>query len=79
MGSDKFVYFPLEGERAHAADLDELAADAGAADLPAASGTQLVTRLAAESGVREGQSLRVWCNTAKLHLFDPETGHHLTR
>jgi multiple sugar transport system ATP-binding protein len=79
MGSDKYVYFPLEGEQARSADLEELAADAGATDLPAASANQLVTRLAAESGVREGERLRVWCNTAKLHLFDPETGRHLTR
>jgi multiple sugar transport system ATP-binding protein len=79
MGSDKYVYFTLEGERARAADLDELAADAGATDLPGGSGNQLVTRLAAESGAREDQPLRVWCNTGKLHLFDPDTGHHLTR
>jgi multiple sugar transport system ATP-binding protein len=77
MGSDKFVYFALEGQRASAAQLDELAADAGAADLPS-SETALVTRLSAESAVREGQRHRVWLNTEKIHLFDPETGRNLT-
>jgi multiple sugar transport system ATP-binding protein len=78
MGSDKYVYFSLEGEQAHSAHLDELAADAGAADLPSGSGSQLVTRLAAESPVREGERLPVWFNTSKIHLFDPDTGQNLT-
>ena len=29
MGSDKYVYFTIEGEQASAAELEELAADAG--------------------------------------------------
>ncbi|MGH3680665.1 MAG: ABC transporter ATP-binding protein [Natronosporangium sp.] len=77
MGSDKYVYFPLAAERASTAELDELAADAGTTDLPA-SGAQLVTRLAAESPATEGAQARVWFNTDKIHLFDPETGRNLT-
>ncbi|HYN93169.1 MAG TPA: sn-glycerol-3-phosphate ABC transporter ATP-binding protein UgpC [Pilimelia sp.] len=77
MGSDKYVYFSVEGERASAADLDELAADAGAADLPA-GGSNLVTRLSAESTVREGETRRVWFNLEKIHLFDPKDGRNLT-
>ena len=70
MGSDKYVYFTVEGERATAAELEELAADAGAADF-AGAGSNLVTRLSAESPVREGESRRVWFNLEKIHLFDP--------
>lgn len=77
MGSDKYVYFALAGERASAAELDELAADAGTTDLPA-SGAQLVTRLSAESPATEGVQVRVWFNAEKIHLFDPATGHNLT-
>jgi multiple sugar transport system ATP-binding protein len=77
MGSDKYVYFALEGERARSEELEELAADAGAADLPA-SGAQLVTRLSAESTAKEGASVRVWYNAEKIHLFDPHTGRNLT-
>jgi multiple sugar transport system ATP-binding protein len=77
MGSDKYVYFSLEGERATAAELEELAADAGAGDLPS-SGSNLVTRLSAESTVREGEPRRVWFNLEKIHLFDPTNGRNLT-
>lgn len=78
MGSDKFVYFTLDGAPASAADLDELAADAGAADLPGSVGN-LVTRLSAESTVQEGQDHRAWFNLEKIQLFDPRTGRNLTR
>ncbi|WP_428964733.1 ABC transporter ATP-binding protein [Micromonospora fluostatini] len=77
MGSDKYVYFTVEGERASAAELEELAADAGAADF-AGGGSNLVTRLSAESTVTEGQDRRVWFNLEKIHLFDPSTGRNLT-
>ncbi|MFD1322240.1 ABC transporter ATP-binding protein [Micromonospora sonneratiae] len=77
MGSDKYVYFSLTGERARAAELEELAADAGVADL-AGAGADLVTRLSAESPVREGENRRVWVNLEKLHLFDPANGRNLT-
>ncbi len=76
MGSDKYVYFAVEGERASAAELEELAADAGA-DF-SGGGANLVTRLSAESGVREGESRRVWFNLEKIHLFDPTNGRNLT-
>jgi multiple sugar transport system ATP-binding protein len=77
MGSDKYVYFELTGQRASTAELEELAADTGASDLPGA-GTQLVTRLSAESSVREGQATKVWFDLDKIHLFDPGTGRNLT-
>ncbi|MGN9775888.1 ABC transporter ATP-binding protein [Micromonospora sp. H33] len=76
MGSDKYVYLSVEGERASAAELEELAADAGA-DFTG-GGASLVTRLSAESAVREGESHRVWFNLEKIHLFDPASGRNLT-
>ncbi|MGW4500046.1 ABC transporter ATP-binding protein [Micromonospora sp. NPDC004336] len=76
MGSDKYVYFSVEGERASAAELEELAADAGA-DF-SGGGASLVTRLSAESPVEEGQPRRVWFNLEKIHLFDPSNGRNLT-
>ncbi|MGN9912590.1 ABC transporter ATP-binding protein [Phytohabitans sp. LJ34] len=77
MGSDKYVYLTVEGERASSAELEELAADAGASDLPT-SGANLVTRLSAESRVREGGSYKVWFNLEKIHLFDPSDGRNIT-
>ncbi|WKU07316.1 ABC transporter ATP-binding protein [Micromonospora sp. HUAS LYJ1] len=76
MGSDKYVYFTVEGQRASAAELEELAADAGA-DFSGGGGN-LVTRLSAESPVQEGEDRRVWFNLEKIHLFDPSTGRNLT-
>ena len=77
MGSDKYVYIPLAGERASSVELDELAADAGATDLPG-GGAQLVTRLSAESPVAVGGQVEVWFNAEKIHLFDPANGRNLT-
>ncbi|GAA2468901.1 ABC transporter ATP-binding protein [Winogradskya humida] len=78
MGSDKYVYFTVEGGKSDlaSADLADLAADAGGADLPDQSG--LVTRLSAESRVREGADARIWLNLDKIHLFDPSDGRNLT-
>ena len=78
MGSDKFVYFTIEGAAAAAADLEDLAADAGGADLPHSDQAGLVTRLSAESRVREGQDAKVWLNLGKIHLFDPADGRNVT-
>ncbi len=76
MGSDKYVYFTIEGEHAVSADLEDLAADAGGADLPPQD--SLVTRLSAESRVRGGADARVWMNLDKIHLFDPADGRNIT-
>ncbi len=77
MGSEKYAYFTVEGEAATSAELEELAADAGATDVPA-SGTQLVTRLSATSNAKEGASVDVWYDTDKIQLFDPSSGKNLT-
>ena len=76
MGSDKYVYFTVEGEHAAAADLEDLAADAGGADLPPQD--SLVTRLSAESRVRDGMDAKVWMNLDKIQLFDPRDGRNIT-
>jgi multiple sugar transport system ATP-binding protein len=77
MGSDKYVYFALDVERAQSAELEELAAETGT-ELTS-GGLQLVTRLSAESPAAEGRPVTVWVNTEKAHLFDPDTGRNLTR
>jgi multiple sugar transport system ATP-binding protein len=76
LGSDKYAYFRLEGARATAQELEELAADAGTGDVP--GGGQVVARLDPASGAREGRPLRLWFDPARLHLFNPANGAHLT-
>jgi multiple sugar transport system ATP-binding protein len=77
MGSDKYAYFSLTGEQAASAELQELAADAGADDVPG-EGISLVTRLSSASGAVEGASADIWFDADKVQLFDPSTGRNLT-
>jgi multiple sugar transport system ATP-binding protein len=78
MGSDKFAYFTVEGEQAMSADLADLAADAGTADVPGGGGSQLVTRLSAASTATQGHRSQVWVDTSKIQIFDPSDGRNLT-
>ncbi|PPK70114.1 sn-glycerol-3-phosphate ABC transporter ATP-binding protein UgpC [Actinokineospora auranticolor] len=77
MGSDKYAYFAVEGEAAMAAELEELAAESGTAEM-ADGGSQIVSRLSAASDAREGAELSVWFDPDKIHLFDPSDGRTLT-
>ncbi|PRX44240.1 carbohydrate ABC transporter ATP-binding protein (CUT1 family) [Prauserella shujinwangii] len=77
MGSEKYAYFTVEAPLASTAELQELAADAGASDVPG-SGSTIVTRLSASSAAREGDNVEVWFDTDKLQLFDPSSGRNLT-
>jgi multiple sugar transport system ATP-binding protein len=78
MGSEYYAYFEVESERVSSAELEELAQDAGAADLPhAGTGSQVVARLSAESNVSQGAEAELWFNSEHLHLFDLESGRSL--
>jgi multiple sugar transport system ATP-binding protein len=77
MGSDKYVFFTIEGGAAAAADLEDLAADAGGVDLPH-DAANLVTRMSAESRVKERTTAKVWMNLDKIQLFDPQNGRNVT-
>jgi multiple sugar transport system ATP-binding protein len=80
MGSEFYAYFMVESERVSASELEELAQDAGAADLPHShSGSQVVARLDAASQVKQGQEAELWFNAAHLQLFDPSSGLSLLR
>jgi multiple sugar transport system ATP-binding protein len=75
VGSELYAYFSLEGEQATAAELEELAADAGTAEVPGAGERgQVVARLDPASEVREGEDAELWFDPAKLHLFDAGDG-----
>ncbi|MCU1682132.1 MAG: sugar transporter ATPase [Amycolatopsis sp.] len=77
MGSEKYAHFVVEGELATTDELAELAADSGSADVPG-GGSQIVTRLSAESRAAEGVSLDVWFDGDKVQVFDPANGRNLT-
>jgi multiple sugar transport system ATP-binding protein len=81
MGSELYVYFDVkvEGEELHAAELDELAADAGMEDLPShGEGQQVVARLSAESRATPGSEVELTLDTSQIKLFDASSGRSLT-
>ncbi|CUU58278.1 multiple sugar transport system ATP-binding protein [Parafrankia irregularis] len=76
LGSDKYVYSSWAGPVALGTDLSaDLPTDP---PLPAGAGTQLVARLDAASRAAEGEPVRLWVDTTRLHLFDPASGANLT-
>ncbi|OXM68114.1 MULTISPECIES: ABC transporter ATP-binding protein [Amycolatopsis] len=77
MGSEKYAYFTVEGATATSSELAELAADAGADDVPG-GGASITARLSPSSGAREGGTLDVWFDVQKVQLFDPSSGKNLT-
>jgi len=79
MGSELYVYFDVQAQEMHTADLDELAADAGMEDLPShGDGQQVVARLSAESKATPGGEVELSLDTSQLKLFDAGSGRSLT-
>jgi len=77
MGSEKYLYFEVEGEQAaHLGSLQDMTDDegdengGGSAD---ESGEMMVARVAAESAAKEGQQMRLVIDGSKVQLFDPES------
>jgi multiple sugar transport system ATP-binding protein len=80
MGSEFYAYFEVKAEQVGSDQLAELAADAGAADLPTSGeANQVVARLDAASKVEQGKEAELFFDTEKLHLFEPESGRSLRR
>jgi multiple sugar transport system ATP-binding protein len=81
LGSDLYAYFHVESEGIESDQLADLVADSldetGAANLREGE-EQVVARLDPTSKVRRGERAELWADTAKLHLFDPESGDSLT-
>ncbi|MGW7486961.1 ABC transporter ATP-binding protein [Streptomyces sp. NPDC054786] len=77
LGSDVYAYFTTERSPT-TAELRALATEAE----PATAGQRpepMVTRLNPATHAREGRPLQLWLDTAKIRVFDPTTGIHLTR
>jgi multiple sugar transport system ATP-binding protein len=72
LGADKYVHFKSEGAGAQAAQLAELAADSGVGE------NEFVARVSTESKVTPGQTMQLAFDTAKIAIFDADTGANLT-
>jgi multiple sugar transport system ATP-binding protein len=78
LGSDKFAYFNVEGDRAVAKDLEDVAKDAGTENLAPDGGLQITARLDVTSKAAEDENLEIWFDIRKIQVFDPESGKNLT-
>jgi len=76
MGSENYAYFQVKGEEVHAAELDELAHDAGIDEVPGA-GSQVVARLGAASQAAAGAEIELALDTTQIKLFDQAGGRSL--
>lgn len=74
-GADKYLYFTTESPAVHSVQLDELAEVEGESALHE---NQFVARVPAESKVAIGQSVELAFDTARLAVFDADSGANLT-
>jgi multiple sugar transport system ATP-binding protein len=72
LGADKYVYFSTGGGGAQSAHLSDLAAESGIGE------DRYVARVSADSRVATGQTVELALDTAKVHLFDADTGVNLS-
>lgn len=75
LGADKYLYFTTESPAVHSVQLDELAEVEGESALHE---NQVVARVPAESKVAIGQSVELAFDTARLAVFDADSGANLT-
>ncbi|KBD39311.1 trehalose ABC transporter ATP-binding protein SugC, partial [Mycobacterium tuberculosis] len=71
LGADKYLYFTTESPAVHSVQLDELAEVEGESALHE---NQFVARVPAESKVAIGQSVELAFDTARLAVFDADSG-----
>jgi multiple sugar transport system ATP-binding protein len=79
MGAEYYAYFAVGAqEELSSQQLQELAEDAGTAEVPSAGEAgQVVARLDPASRAAEGQEAELWLDTGKVHLFDAGSGQRL--
>ncbi|MEO9325689.1 sn-glycerol-3-phosphate ABC transporter ATP-binding protein UgpC [Nocardioides sp. C4-1] len=74
LGNEAYAYLPFEAPPEVEEQLLQLEKDLDGDSLR----TQLVVSLDGASSIAEGDEAEIWVNTAKIHLFDPQTGENLT-
>jgi multiple sugar transport system ATP-binding protein len=77
LGSDTYAYFALRNGSLQGSDPDRRGQGTAIGTISGDAG-QVVARLDAASGIREGQRADLWVDIDRTHLFDPESGRTLT-
>jgi multiple sugar transport system ATP-binding protein len=78
LGAEDYVYFQVESGAMDSDQLQDLAKDAGAHEVPSSGEGQVVARVDAASQIKRGDETELWLDTSKLHFFDPSSGESLT-
>ena len=82
LGSDLFAYFHVESEGVQSDQLADVIADrleeTGVPEQREGQ-EQLVARLEPASKVKRRDTAKLWADTDRLHLFDPESGENLSK
>ncbi|MEP9381605.1 ABC transporter ATP-binding protein [Nocardioides sp. KR10-350] len=74
LGNETYAYIPFEAPPEVQTQLDQLAKDTDSEALR----TQLIITLDGGSTVSDGDTVKIWMDGSKVHLFDPETSENLT-
>jgi multiple sugar transport system ATP-binding protein len=77
LGAEDYVYFDVPAEGIESDELQELAQDSGAHEVPSVGEGQVVARVDAASRIKRGEEVELWVDSSKLHFFDPSTGRNL--
>ena len=75
LGNQQYGYIHYQQDAAVQHKLNELAQELDADEMPA----QVVVSLDASSRIRGGSTAKIWLDSRKMPVFNPETGENLTR
>jgi multiple sugar transport system ATP-binding protein len=82
LGSDLFAYFHVQAEGIESDQLADVVADSleetGATEVREGE-QQMVARLDPASEIKRRDTAKLWADTSKLSLFDPESGENLSQ
>ena len=78
LGSELYVHFGLDHGGLQSQELQELAEDAGTADVPSAGEGKVVARLDPASSAKQGQEAELWLDSSKIHFFKANGGACVT-
>ncbi|BAG28720.1 multiple sugar transport system ATP-binding protein [Kocuria rhizophila] len=75
LGNQQYGYIRYQQDETVQHKLNELAQELDADEMPA----QVIVSLDASSRIRGGSTSKIWLDSRRMHVFNPETGENLTR
>jgi multiple sugar transport system ATP-binding protein len=77
LGADTYIHFTVDKQPVVTPDIEELLADTGTDASSLGETTNFIARVSPDVQVRQGETVDLVVDTAKLHFFDPETGQRI--